>query len=53
MIDNSNFQTYLFVSSSKLNISLYNQMNERIYQKEFLFKGDETDDILKKIEFFK
>ena len=52
MIDNSNFQTYLFVSSSKLNISLYNQMNERIYQKEFLFKGDETDGILKKIESF-
>ena len=53
MDDILNSETYLFLSSEKLSISVYSDLNEKIYEKEYLFQHDiDFQEVLRQMDYF-
>ena len=52
MVDNSDFETFLFVSEKKLIILVNNSQNKKIYEEEEILKKENKELIFKEIDFF-
>ena len=52
MDDNLNFDTFLFISSKKFNISVYSSSNKKLYEKELFFKLEFEEEIIEKFDYF-
>ena len=52
MKDNLNYETYLFISSKKMIISVYSDSNNKIYEEELIFKDVDLKINFIKIDFF-
>ena len=52
MSENIDFETYLFISSKKLIISVNTNLGEKVYHKEFYFNGDNKEINFDKLDFF-
>ena len=52
MDENIDFETYLFISSKKLIISVNTSLGEKVYHKEFYFNEDNKEINFDKLDFF-